>query len=148
MIKIVIADDHKIVREGVRRLLEEDCGFHVLGEAADGQEALEMVGSMRPDVLVTDLRMPKLDGVKVARKVREIFPEIEVVILSMYSAEVYVYSALSAGAKGYVLKEWGIQKLGTAIESVVEGNRYLSPPITREAIESYITKNNKVPIIW
>ena len=148
MIRIVLADDHKIVREGVRRLLEEDCGFLVLGEAPDGIQALDMVAELKPDLLVTDLRMPKMDGVEVTRKVKESFPETEVIILSMYSAEVYVYSALSAGAKGYVLKEWGIEKLGTAIESVVNGRQYLSPPITRDAIETYIIKNDKPPLKW
>jgi DNA-binding NarL/FixJ family response regulator len=146
MTRIVLADDHKIVRQGVRKLLEESDGFRIIGEAADGIEAVKLAAELKPDVLVTDLRMPGLSGVEVTRKVKESLPEIKVVVLSMYGSLPYVYSALHAGAGAYVVKESGVLNLDVAIYSVLKGERYLSPPLTEKVIEAYRIKNNKPPL--
>jgi DNA-binding NarL/FixJ family response regulator len=148
MTRILLADDHKIVRQGVRRLLEDIDGFKIVGEAADGVSALEMVTELKPDILVTDLRMPKMSGIEVTRKVKELYPEIKVLVLSMYGAEAYVYSALSAGASGYVLKDSGIHNLDDAIHRIILGGRYLSPPITRKKVEAYCARNRKPELTW
>lgn len=148
MITIVMADDHRILRQGVSRMLEADSDFKILGQAADGLEALKLVTELKPDVLVTDLRMPEMDGVELTRKVKEAFPEIKIVILSMYRESVYVYSALMAGASGFVLKEQDIEDLDTAIKTVMQGEKYLSPAITRKKIDAYCTRNNKPLLSW
>ena len=98
--RIVLAEDHKIVRQGILRLLEDNNGFHVVGEAGDGVEALKLVSELRPDLLVTDMRMPRMNGVELVRRVKGSFPDMKVIVLSMYSTEAYVYSALAAGADG------------------------------------------------
>lgn len=148
MARVVLCDDHTIVREGVRRLLEESNGFDIVGEAADGFEALKLAIELLPDVLVTDFRMPGMDGAQLTRKVKECTPATQVVVLSMYGAEAYVYRALSAGASGYVLKDSGIQQLSSAIHMVLRGRRYLSPPITEEALEAYGRNAGKAPLPW
>jgi len=148
MTKILLADDHKIVRQGIRRLLEDNVDFTIVGEAADGFEALEIISEQPPDVLVTDLRMPRMGGLELIKKVRNSYPGIKLVVLSMYTSEAYVYSALSAGADAYVVKQLGIQKLDTAIETVLQGEKYLSPPVTRNSIDVYAKKNNIPSICW
>ncbi len=146
MTSVVLCDDHRIVREGVRRLLEDSNGFRIIGEAADGIEALRLVTELCPDVLVTDLRMPGMDGIEVTRRIRDTVPDTRVIILSMYRSEAYVYSALLAGARAYVVKESGIHDLGAAIGEVMKGGRYLSAPLTYEAVESYRVSAGKPPL--
>lgn len=137
MINIVVADDHKIVRQGVRTLIESEPGFNVIGDAPNGQEAVEMVRSLHPDVLVTDLIMPGMNGIEVTRKVRQISPRTKVIILSMYDSDSYVAEALQAGAEGYVLKENGLDELVTAVREAVGGKRYLSPPLSEARVAAY-----------
>ena len=144
--RIVLAEGHRIVREGMRRLLEDGNGFRVVGEAADGIEALRLVTELRPGLLVTDMRMPGMNGVELIRRVKVSSPDMKVIVLSMYSTEAYVYSALAAGADGYVFKHAGIQNLNTAIQEVLHGQLYLSPPMTRQSLETYIIKNDKAPL--
>ncbi len=145
-ISIVLADDHNMIRQGIRRLLEDAGGFDIIGEASNGIEAVELVSKLHPEVLITDFKMPGLDGMQVTRQVRESSPDTKVIVLTMYGLETYVYSALSAGASGYVLKSSGVQDLDIAIHEVMQGNIFLSPPITKEAIEAYRIKTNKPPI--
>ncbi|MBI4285743.1 MAG: response regulator transcription factor [Chloroflexi bacterium] len=136
-IKIVLADDHKIVRQGIRSLLETDAKFQVVGESADGVEAVKLAETLKPDVLITDLLMSGMNGIEVARQVHQRFPQTKVIVLSMYGSEAYVLEALRAGASGYVLKGSGLDDLEQAITGVVAGRRYLSPPLTEESIEAY-----------
>jgi YesN/AraC family two-component response regulator len=105
MITIVLADDHRMVRQGLRGLLEDETDLRVVGEAADGTEAVEVTARLKPDILVTDLKMPGLGGIQVIARVRELSPGTGVVILSMYGIQVYVDAALRAGARGYVVKK-------------------------------------------
>ena len=140
MTTIVLADDHNVVRQGLRTLLEGEPGFDIIGEASDGHGAVDLVSSLRPEVLVIDLMMPNLNGLEVVRQVGKKFPMTRSIILSMHSNESYVLQALKYGAAGYVLKESIADELVRAIHEVSSGRRYLSPPLSDQAIEAYTQK--------
>ena len=140
MTTIVLADDHQIVRQGLRALLEAEPEFSVTGEASDGLEVAALVEQLEPDVLLLDIKMPGLDGLEVTRQVRRRTPNTNVVILSMYANEAYVMEALRNGAVGYVLKGASAADLVQAVKDVAEGRRYLSPPLSERAIEAYVQK--------
>ncbi len=141
----MLADDHPIVREGLRGLLETEPGFRVIGEAADGREALELVEQLKPDVLIIDIVMPGLNGLEVAWQVSQRLPETRIIVLSMYADEVYVLRALRNGASGYVLKDSSTADLVQAVRNVIAGQRYLSPPLSERAIEAYVEKAKDIP---
>lgn len=134
---IVLADDHHVVRQGLRALLEAELDLHVLGEAADGLEAVQMVEKLTPEVLIVDLMMPGLNGLEVTRQVRKRSPQTRTVILSMYGNEAYVVEALRSGAMAYVLKDSSAADLVRAVREVAEGRHYLSPPLSERAIDAY-----------
>ena len=140
MTTIVLADDHQIVRQGMRALLEAEPEFSVTGEASDGLEVAALVEQLEPDVLLLDIKMPGLNGLEVTRQVRRRTPNTNVVILSMYASEAYVMEALRNGAVGYVLKGASAADLVQAVKDVAEGRRYLSPPLSERAIEAYVQK--------
>jgi len=125
-ITVLLADDHPIVRQGLRYLLESDPEFHVVGEAGDGVEAIHMLENLKPDVLVVDMMMPGLNGLEVLRQFKKISPATRAIVLSMQSANAYVVEALNLGAEGYVLKETGPTELADAIHTVVQGERFIS----------------------
>lgn len=135
---IVLADDHHVVRHGLRVLLDSRPDLRVVGEAEDGIQAAEMVETLHPDVLVLDLMMPRLNGLEVARQVRRRSPGTSVVILSMYQDEAYVLEALQSGARAYVLKSSTSNELIFAIREAAAGRRYLSPPLSERAIGAYV----------
>ncbi len=137
---IVLADDHQVVRHGLRVLLESEPSFRIVGEASDGLEAIDLVERQQPDIVVLDLMMPGLNGLEVARQSSHRSPRTNVVILSMYNNEAYVLEALRAGAKAYVLKASTSDELVRAIREVVAGRRYLSPPLSERAIQAYSQK--------
>ncbi len=137
---IVLADDHPVVRRGLRALLEAEPDFSIVGEADDGLNAVELVRHLRPDVLVVDLMMPGMCGLEVTRQVSRHAPPIRVVILSMHASEAYVLEALKNGAAGYVLKDSSAADLVQAIREVSAGRRYLCPPLSQRAIETYLQK--------
>jgi len=126
MWKILLADDHKLVRQGIRGLLEDEPDFVVVGEARDGIEALDLAKIVKPDILVTDLKMPRLDGLEVIRYLRKADPGIRTIMLTMVSDEIYVTEAIEAGAHGYVVKDSSINELIQAIRIVGGGQRYIS----------------------
>jgi two-component system response regulator NreC len=138
MTTIVLADDHNVIRAGLRSLLEANRNFRVIGEASDGLEVAQMVESLRPDVLVLDLMLPHLNGIEITRDVVKRSPRTAVVILSMYGTENYVHEALKAGAKAYVLKESTSEDLVRAIKDAIAGRLYLSSPLSEQAIRAYI----------
>ena len=142
---LLLADDHLIVRQGLRALLARETDLRLVGEAAEGLEALRQVERLRPDVLVLDLMMPGLNGLDVARQVARRAPETRVVILSMHAHEAYVLEALLAGASAYVLKESSSDELVKAIRSVTAGRRYLSPPLSEEALGAYSRRTGSLP---
>ncbi len=146
MISILLADDHPVVRRGLRAVLEGEPDFRVTGETGDGLEAVRLVEELRPQVLVLDLMMPGVGGLEVARQVNLRFPTTKVVILSMHANEAYVLEALRNGASAYVLKDAGGGELLQAVRSVVAGSRYLSPPLSERAIEDYVEKAKSAPL--
>lgn len=140
MITIVLADDHQVVRQGLRALLKAEADFNVVGEAGDGLEALRLVEQLKPNVLVVDVMMPGLNGLEVSRQLNKHSPATHVVVLSMYSNEAYVLEALGNGASAYVLKDSSSADLVHAVREVAAGRRYLSPPLSDRAIEAYQEK--------
>lgn len=137
---ILLVDDHQVVRQGLRALLEAEPDFQVVGEAGDGLEAVQQVERLKPHVLVLDLMMPGVNGLEVTRQVNQRFPDTRIIVLSMHSNEAYVLEALRNGAAGYVLKDTGINDLVQAVREALAGRRYLSPPLSARAIDSYIQK--------
>jgi DNA-binding NarL/FixJ family response regulator len=134
----MLVDDHRIVREGLRALLKDETGFQLVGEAADGPEAIRVAERLRPDVLVLDLMLPGLKGLDVAREVTRRSPHTRIVMLSMHGDEPYVAEAIRAGAVGYVLKEAGAAELLRAMREAVAGRRFYSGPISEERVQSYL----------
>ena len=145
MPNILLADDHNIVRQGLRALLQSEPHFRLVGEASDGIEAVRLAERLKPDVLITDLMMPGLNGLEVTRQVTKLLPQIRVIILSMYTNDAYVLEALKNGALGYVLKDSQAADLIQAVKEVIAGNRYLSPPLSERALELYLQKVESVP---
>jgi DNA-binding NarL/FixJ family response regulator len=141
---LLLADDHAVVRLGLRRLLEGEPGLDVVGEVGDGLELLLAVERLRPDVLLLDLMMPGLSGLEALRQVRKRYPKMHVVILSMHATEAYVFEALRNGAAAYVLKGSGGSEVREAVRAVIAGRRYLSPPLSERAIQSYVEKADGV----
>lgn len=137
---VLIADDHAIVRQGLRALIDGDKDFQLVGEAENGLDAVRLVESLKPNLLVVDLMMPGLNGLEVARQTKEISPVTRIVVLSMYSDEAYVLEALRKGATGYVLKDAQSTDLLKALHAVAGGHHYLSPPLSERAIEVYARK--------
>lgn len=143
---IVLADDHQIVRQGVKALLESEPGFVVVGEASDGLRAVEVTVRLKPHVLVVDLMMPNLNGLEVTREVTRACARTKVIVLSMYLNEPYVVEALRNGAFGYVLKESNIADLIRAVHEVNAGRHYLGPPLSERAMEAYMEKTQDVSL--
>lgn len=139
MITIALADDHHVVRQGFKALLGAEKDFKLLGEAADGLEAVRLVEEMKPNVLVLDLMVPRLHGLEVTRQLRKSAPDTRILILSMHADEPYVMEALRNGACGYVLKDATATDLASAVRTVAAGRRYLSPVLAERAISGYVT---------
>lgn len=137
-IQILIADDHTMVREGVRKLIEIQPDMEIVGEATDGIEALNLVRSQKPDLLLLDINMPKMSGFEVVGLALDAAPDLAIVILSMYETEGYAHKIFQAGAKGYVLKAAPSQHLLAAIRRVNEGEYYLSPKMRSSVMTSYL----------
>ena len=142
--KLFLADDHQIVRQGLSAILRTKSDYELVGEAADGLETVRQVEKLKPDVLILDLMMPGLNGIEVARQVSQRSPKTTIVILSMSSDEAYVYEAMRAGARAYVLKEAGFEELLKAIQETQAGRRYFSPPIT-ESLAPRVRRASAAP---
>lgn len=144
--RIVLADDHTIMREGIKKIIETSKGMEVVGEASDGFELLNLLKKITPHMVILDISMPKLRGVEATREVKVAYPDIEILILSMHKKKEYVYHAFSAGAKGYLLKEDTGTELFSAIETIRRGEIYLSPLLSRELAVDFIetlSRDNK-----
>ncbi|HEX7972892.1 MAG TPA: response regulator transcription factor [Anaerolineales bacterium] len=140
LIRIVIADDHTLVRGGMRALLEELSGVEVVGEASDGREALRLVEEHQPDLVLMDIAMRGLNGLEATSRITKDFPGVRVIILSMHVNEEYVLQALRAGASGYLVKDSAISELELAIKAVTRGETYLSPPVSKHVISEYVRR--------
>jgi len=142
-IRILLADDHNIMRRGLRLLLERQPGFEVVAEAADGREAADRAEATHPDIAVLDIAMPNMSGIEAAQRIRALLPQVAIVILSMHSDEGYVLRALKAGAKGYLLKDSAESDLIEAIKAVSEGKAFFSPEISKILVEDYVRDMRK-----
>jgi DNA-binding NarL/FixJ family response regulator len=137
-IRILLADDHALVRAGMKSLLESAEGFEVVGEAPNGREALRLAKALKPDVALFDIAMPELNGLDAARRLGTECPEVRVLILSMHTDPGYVREAMQAGTAGYLLKDAGVEELELAIRAALRGERYLDPRISKQVIEGYV----------
>jgi len=139
---VLIADDHTLVRAGIRSLLEKLPGVVVVAEASDGREILRLVAEHQPEIVLMDIAMPELNGLEATRLLTETHRNTRVIILSIYSDEEHVYQALRAGAAGYLLKGAATEELELAIRSVAQGETYLAPQVSRPVIDEYIRRTN------
>jgi DNA-binding NarL/FixJ family response regulator len=142
-LRILLADDHGLVRRGAREILDSRRGWRVVGEAANGREAIEKAKELKPDVAIMDISMPELDGVEVVCQVREAVPDTKVLVLTMHESDQMVKRALDAGAHGYVLKSDLTDSLLKAVSAVVEGKRFLTPKISEIVLEGFLNRNNQ-----
>jgi two-component system, NarL family, response regulator NreC len=143
-VTIILADDHHVMRQGLRMLIEAQEDFRVIAEAGDGLEVVQLAERLTPDILIVDVMMPGLNGLEVTRQVCKRSLDTRVIMLSMYNNEAYVLEALRNGAAGYVLKEATATDLVRAVREVAAGRRYLSPPLSERAIEAYLQKTRDV----
>jgi len=137
-IRILLADDHNVMRRGLRLLLDRQSNFSVVAEAADGRQAVEQAEATHPDVVVLDIAMPNLSGIEAAQRINAVLPQTAIIILSMHSDEGYVLRALKAGVKGYLLKDSAETDLIDAISAVHQGKAFFSPEISRMLVEDYM----------
>jgi two-component system response regulator NreC len=131
--RAIIADDHRIMREGLRSLLERSGDFECIAEADDGYQAVKLATELRPDIVIMDIAMPNLNGIEATRQIKSELPEVEVVVLSMHATRNYVLQVLQAGASAYLLKDSAFEELSTALLAISRGGMYLSPAITKMA---------------
>ena len=138
MTRVVLADDHSIVRKGLRAVLEEEPGIEVAAEASNGREAVRACEELRPHVAVIDIAMPQLNGIEAAVQIQKASPATGVIMLSMYSDETYIMRALTAGAKGYLLKDTAEEDVLPAVRAVMQGKSFFSPAIAKTLLEDYV----------
>ena len=139
-IRVLLADDHKLIRAGLRLVVDQQPDLSVVGEADDGRQAVELAKSLKPNVVVMDIGMPNLNGIEAARQIGEMDPSAAVVMLSMHSDESYVLRALSAGARAYLLKDSATTDLVQAIHAVAEGKSFFSPAVSKVLLQDYMRK--------
>ena len=137
-LKIVLAEDHTILREGLRALLSADPSFEIIGEAQNGREAVRCVERLEPDLLLMDLSMPRMSGMDAIREIKNRYPDIKIIALTVHKTEEYLLTTLKAGADGYVLKDATHEELVMAIKNVMSGKSYLSPGVSEKVIEGYL----------
>ncbi|MBC8332949.1 MAG: response regulator transcription factor [Anaerolineae bacterium] len=146
-IRVVLADDHKVIREGLRAILSGQAEIDIVGDACDGLAAVEQVRQLKPDVIVMDINMPLMNGIDAARRISEIRNQTRVIILSMHSNNEHIFQALKAGAKGYLLKESSGLEIADAIRRVHTGGRYMSETITDSIVEDYIAFRENAAVV-
>jgi two-component system response regulator NreC len=144
-LKLMLADDHAIVRQGLQAVLRTHPDLEIVGEAADGPETVRLAERLRPDVLVLDLMMPGLNGLDVAKQVSRRLPRSRIVVLSMHADVAYALAAVRAGASAYVVKEAGVEELVRAIRAVAKGQRYFSAPLSEQALENHVGRMEETP---
>jgi NarL family two-component system response regulator LiaR len=143
-IKLLIADDHAVVREGTRQILEQESDLTVVAEAYDGEEAIKLAGTSQPDVAIIDISMPNVDGIEATKQIKTLYPGIAVLILTAYDDEQFIFSLLEAGAAGYLLKSVRGQELVEAIRRVYNGESVLHPAIARKVLNRFAPKESRL----
>ena len=148
--RIVIAEDHTILREGLKALLSSSADLDVIGEAEDGREAVRLASDLKPDLMLMDLSMPRMNGIEAIKEIKKQHPDIKILILTVYKTEEYVLASLQAGADGYILKEANHAEFLLAIRNVLMGKHYLSPEISGKVIEGYLKgQQDHAPVtVW
>jgi DNA-binding NarL/FixJ family response regulator len=142
-VRILLADDHTIVRQGLARLLEEQSDLKVVGEATNGQTAVDQALALRPDIIIMDIAMPRMNGIEAAKRIRKQSPKTKILILSMYSHEHYIHELLETGVSGYLLKDSSGRDIIKAIRSAMKNETFLSPTISKVLMETYRSPNRK-----
>ncbi|OPX37830.1 MAG: hypothetical protein B1H12_03985 [Desulfobacteraceae bacterium 4484_190.2] len=142
-ITIILADDHTIVRQGLAMLLEGEPGFNVVGEAGNGREVVSKVERLKPDVVIMDISMPMLNGIEATRQIKKAMPQTKVIILSMHCHDRYIRELFSLGVSGYLLKDSTGSDIIKAIQAAMNGDTYMSPPVSRLIIEDYVSTKKK-----
>jgi DNA-binding NarL/FixJ family response regulator len=137
-LRILIAEDHTVVRQGLRRILQEQPGWEVVGEAANGRDAVRQTVRLKPDVAILDIAMPQLGGIEAARQINRRVPNVQIVILSMFSEEAYILRALEAGAHGYLLKDSADEDLVRAVSEIAQGRSFFSPLVARVVLDEHV----------
>lgn len=145
LIRVLLADNHTLVRAGLRALLQNIEGIQVVAEAGDGREALHLIAVHQPDLVLMDIAMPEMNGLEATAHVVKEFPQVRVMILSMHANEEYVLQALRSGAMGYVLKDAGISELELAVRAIVRGETYLSPAVSKHVVADYVRRVSSEP---
>jgi len=144
-IRILLADDHTVLRQSLAVLIEKESDLKVIGQAADGTQVVDFVDKTQPDLVLMDIAMPNLNGIEAASRIKKKYPEVKVLVLSMHSDERYMIQAFRAGATGYILKDASKEELFNAIRAVSQGDSYLSPRISKKLIDDYIRLSDNSP---
>jgi DNA-binding NarL/FixJ family response regulator len=144
-IRIMLAEDHKVVREGTRRLLESQNDFEVVGEASDGVEAVELAKKYKPEIIIMDVSMPRLNGIEATKQIKALYPNIAILVLTGYDDDEYVFALLEAGAAGYLLKESSGEELIDAIRQVMTGEPVLHPKIMKKVLNRLRSPSEELP---
>ena len=142
--KVVIVEDHRLFREGLKSLLADKPDFEMVGEAGNGLEAIRCIRKHQPNLVLLDLSMPKMNGISVMREIKGQYPEIKILALTIHDSDQYVLEAFDAGADGYCLKDAGRNELRVAVDSVLQGKRYISPSISDNVLEGYLAGRKKL----
>ena len=145
-ISVLIADDHALVRDGTKRILQAEDDIDVVGEAADGEEAITTISSLKPDVAIVDIAMPKLDGIEVTRRIKESCPATAVLILTAYDDDQFIFNLIEAGAAGYLLKSVRGQELVDAVRALHNGESVLHPSVARKVLDYFVTAAGKTKV--
>jgi DNA-binding NarL/FixJ family response regulator len=146
-VKLLVADDHKIFRQGINKLLEEESDLQVVGEAADGREAVKKATELKPDVILMDIAMANLNGLEATKQIKKVLPSVKVIMLTMHKNEEYILQSFQAGASGYILKEGAVEELVSAIRSIHSDKSFLSPSISKTLIDAYLRKMETLQLI-
>jgi len=145
-ITLLLVEDHTIVRQGLRSLLEQSDDIKVIAEAEDGREAVKKTGQLNPDVVLMDISMPNLNGIEATRQIKKKYPDIKVLILTMHTTKEYIFQILFAGASGYLIKKSAHQELLSAVRAVHRGDYYLSPLVSKKVVDEYIEKTKETDV--
>ena len=139
-VRLLIADDHKIFRQGIIKLLNEEPDLQVVGEAADGREVVKKATELKPDVILMDIAMANLNGLEATKQIKKVLPESKIIMLTMHKNEEYVLQSFQAGASGYILKEGAVEELVSAIRSIHADKSFLSPTVSKTLVDAYLRK--------
>lgn len=143
-IKVLLADDHTLFRQGLRRIFELEEDFQIIGEAIDGKQAITMAESLKPDVVIMDINMPEKTGVEATKVIKEVYPDVKVLILSIHDDEAYIFESIRAGANGYLLKDVESEVLVDAVRKVANGTAFIHPMVTSKILDEFKRLSHKV----